>query len=62
MEPDPEAALNHYKEKGLFRIPEVWYELPVYYKANRNSVIGHNEDIIKPKYTNKLDFELEFDL
>ena len=60
MEPDPEAALNQYKEKGLFRIPEVWYELPVYYKANRNSVIGHNEDIIKPKYTNKLDFELEF--
>ena len=58
MEPDPEAALNHYKEKGLFIIPEVWYELPVYYKANRNSVIGHNEDIIKPKYTNKLDLNL----
>lgn len=60
MEPDPEAALREYEEAGLYKVPDVWYELPIYYKANRNSVIGGEEDIIWPEYTESLDFELEY--
>lgn len=59
-EPDPEAALAEYEAKGVYRIPSVWYDIPVYYKANRFSFIGHEEDIIWPAYTEKLDFELEY--
>ena len=59
-EPDPEAALKEFEEKGLFRIPEVWYEQPIYYKANRFTVIGTDEDVLWPDYADILDYELEF--
>ena len=59
-EPDPELALKEFEKKGLFRIPEVWYERPLYYKANRFSVIGTDENIIWPSYANLLDYEMEF--
>lgn len=59
-EPDPEAALAEYEAKGVYRVPSVWYEFPVYYKVNRFSFIGHEEDIVWPFYTKKLDFELEY--
>jgi 2-keto-4-pentenoate hydratase/2-oxohepta-3-ene-1,7-dioic acid hydratase in catechol pathway len=60
QEADPEAALAEYEAKGVYRIPSVWYDIPVYYKANRFSFIGHDEDIIWPEYSEKLDFELEY--
>ncbi len=59
-EPDPEAALAQYEEQGFYRIPEVWYQQPIYYKANRLSVIGTGHDIPGPPYSDILDFELEF--
>lgn len=59
-EPDPVAALADYEAKGVYRVPAVWYDIPVYYKANRFSFIGHEEDIIWPEYSEKLDFELEY--
>ena len=42
-----------------FEIPAVWYEQPIYYKANRFSVIGPDEDIRWPGYADVLDYELE---
>lgn len=39
---------------------ETLHEIPVYYKGNPCTVIGHTDDIIWPKYTEKLDYELEF--
>jgi len=60
LEPDPDAALVRFEEQGLYKVPEIWYELPLYYKANRFSVIGHDQDVIKPGYTDMLDYELEF--
>jgi len=48
--------------RGSFKdreIPEEWYEIPVYYKGNPDSVIGPDEDIRWPSYTEKLDYELE---
>jgi 2-keto-4-pentenoate hydratase/2-oxohepta-3-ene-1,7-dioic acid hydratase in catechol pathway len=41
-------------------IPKVWYEQPIYYKCNRFSVIGTGQDVLWPRYCQKLDYELEF--
>lgn len=58
--PDPAAAELELAESDEFRIPPVWYEQPVYYKGNRFSVVGPEADILWPRYSKKLDFELEF--
>ncbi|MBW1814484.1 MAG: fumarylacetoacetate hydrolase family protein, partial [Deltaproteobacteria bacterium] len=44
---------------GLPKIPKVWYDQPIYYKANRFSVIGTEQDVIWPSYSNMMDFECE---
>jgi 2-keto-4-pentenoate hydratase/2-oxohepta-3-ene-1,7-dioic acid hydratase in catechol pathway len=59
-EPDPEAAQKEFEAKGLFAIPEVWYQQPIYYKANRMAVIGTGEDVLWPDYAEVMDYELEF--
>ena len=40
-------------------IPEPWYEIPVYYKGNARTMLGPDAEIPWPRYTKKLDFELE---
>jgi 2-keto-4-pentenoate hydratase/2-oxohepta-3-ene-1,7-dioic acid hydratase in catechol pathway len=40
--------------------PEEWYKRPVYYKGNRCTVMGPNDTIYTPHYTQKLDYELEY--
>ncbi|MFN2644286.1 MAG: fumarylacetoacetate hydrolase family protein [Burkholderiales bacterium] len=42
------------------RIPQVWYERPIYYHPSRFSVCGTETDVPWPAYTERLDFELEF--
>jgi 2-keto-4-pentenoate hydratase/2-oxohepta-3-ene-1,7-dioic acid hydratase in catechol pathway len=59
-EPDPEAALAEYEKNGLFQVPAVWYDRPIYYKGNRLSVIGTEQDILWPDFAQKMDYELEF--
>jgi 2-keto-4-pentenoate hydratase/2-oxohepta-3-ene-1,7-dioic acid hydratase in catechol pathway len=44
---------------NLGPVPPVWYEMPIYYKGNVNSVIGSETDIVWPSFTEKLDYELE---
>ncbi len=60
QQPDPERALAEFEAKGVYRIPPVWYDQPLYYKVNRFSFIGPEDDIVMPPYTQKLDFELEY--
>jgi 2-keto-4-pentenoate hydratase/2-oxohepta-3-ene-1,7-dioic acid hydratase in catechol pathway len=40
-------------------IPDVWYRQPIYYKCNRFSVAGPDADVVWPKYSKVMDFELE---
>ena len=40
-------------------IPDEWYEVPAYYKGMPDTVIGPEEEIPWPAYTEKLDHELE---
>jgi len=54
-------AIARFGERtGIKRpFPDVWYKQPIYYKANRFSVIGHDADVIWPGYSSWMDFELE---
>jgi 2-keto-4-pentenoate hydratase/2-oxohepta-3-ene-1,7-dioic acid hydratase in catechol pathway len=40
-------------------VPPVWYEVPVYWKGNPDTVLGPDATIPWPYYTDKLDYELE---
>ncbi len=42
-----------------YSVPAVWYEQPIYYKANRMSVVGQDAVIEWPPYAEILDYELE---
>jgi 2-keto-4-pentenoate hydratase/2-oxohepta-3-ene-1,7-dioic acid hydratase in catechol pathway len=44
--------------RGL-EVPPAWYEFPVYYKGNYRTLIGHDHPLSWPRYTEKLDYELE---
>jgi 2-keto-4-pentenoate hydratase/2-oxohepta-3-ene-1,7-dioic acid hydratase in catechol pathway len=59
----PAAALDRCLERwlgrGFLRAPRVWHQIPIYYKGNPHSVVGHDAEVIWPSYTEKLDFELE---
>lgn len=41
-------------------LPEVWYRQPIYYKCNRFSVVGTETEVVWPRYSSVMDYELEF--
>ena len=46
--------------RGLGReIPSEWYEVPAYYKGMPDTVIGPEDEVPWPAYTDQLDHELE---
>ena len=58
--PDADAALARLEAAGPQRPDPVWYEQPVYYKANRFAVAGTGTDVNWPSYSKVMDYELEF--
>ena len=56
-------AFEDHVKRGAQRrgsdVPGYWYEAPVYYKGNRRSLLGPEEECPWPPYTEHLDFELE---
>jgi 2-keto-4-pentenoate hydratase/2-oxohepta-3-ene-1,7-dioic acid hydratase in catechol pathway len=40
--------------------PQAWYERPIFYHPSRFSVCGPDAEVPWPRYSEKLDFELEF--
>jgi fumarylacetoacetate (FAA) hydrolase len=40
-------------------VPEQWYQFPVFYFSNPNSIFGHRQPIPYPSQTQALDYELE---
>jgi len=59
-DPQMQAKLEAATAAGQFTPPPVWFKQPIYYKANRFSVIGTGTDIQWPSYAEQLDYELEF--
>lgn len=49
---------DHLRAVGM-EPPPVWYELPLYWKGNPHSVIGPDDEVVWPAYTEAMDFELE---
>lgn len=45
---------------GMVKVAPTWYQIPIYYKSNRFSVNGPDGDVIWPRYSQIMDFELEF--
>ncbi len=41
------------------KIPDVYYEKPIYYKGNPLTLIGHEQEAPWPDYTSRMDYELE---
>jgi 2-keto-4-pentenoate hydratase/2-oxohepta-3-ene-1,7-dioic acid hydratase in catechol pathway len=56
-------AFEDHVKRGAERrgtdIPSAWYEFPIYYKGNHRSVIGPDDEVPWPPFTELLDFELE---
>lgn len=48
-----------FKRRGIERIPEAWYQAPVFYFSNPASIHGPGEAVARPEGCNLLDFELE---
>ena len=48
------------RAKGNAEVPAVWYQLPVYWKANPENVVGPEAEVCWPDYAEQLDYELEF--
>ncbi|MCB9682959.1 MAG: fumarylacetoacetate hydrolase family protein [Alphaproteobacteria bacterium] len=44
---------------GLARVPDRWYRRPLFYKGNRLSAHGHDQDVRWPRGAQVLDYELE---
>ena len=47
------------KRLGLVRPPKGFYRKPVYYKGNNLSVSAHDSDVLWPRWTRMLDYEME---
>ncbi|OIB58497.1 fumarylacetoacetate hydrolase family protein [Natrialba sp. SSL1] len=53
------AIEEHVENSMDGEIADVWYELPVYYKGNPDSVVQPGETIQWPDYSRIMDYELE---
>jgi 2-keto-4-pentenoate hydratase/2-oxohepta-3-ene-1,7-dioic acid hydratase in catechol pathway len=52
-------VIEEHVRNSLDEPPEAWYEMPVYYKGNPDTVVRPGTDVEWPPYTDKLDYELE---
>ena len=56
-------AFEEHVKAGFARrgmeVPAQWYEMPVYYKSGHHNIIGTEEDVHWPSFTQKFDYELE---
>ena len=54
-----EAHVKKGFEKRGEPMPAEWYQIPVYYKSGHHNIIGTDEDVHWPSFTQKFDYELE---
>lgn len=61
---DFSTFIEHQKRVTLKKsggsVPDVFFEIPVYWKANPDNTIGPDDVILWPNFSEKLDYELEF--
>ena len=54
-----EAHVKKGFEKRGEPMPAEWHQIPVYYKSGHHNIIGTDEDVHWPSFTQKFDYELE---
>lgn len=52
-------VIEEHVRNSLDEPPDAWYEMPVYYKGNPDTVVSPETDVEWPAYSEKLDYELE---
>jgi len=52
-------AFEEHVKNTMGEVPDVWYEIPVCYKGNADTVVGPGDDVTWPAYSEQLDLELE---
>jgi 2-keto-4-pentenoate hydratase/2-oxohepta-3-ene-1,7-dioic acid hydratase in catechol pathway len=58
---DCSAFEEHVKNaSGEGGVPRRWYDMPVYYKGNPDSIAADGDDVVRPPGVKRLDYELEF--
>jgi 2-keto-4-pentenoate hydratase/2-oxohepta-3-ene-1,7-dioic acid hydratase in catechol pathway len=59
-------AFEDHVKKGFEKrgepMPQEWYEIPVYYTSTHQNIIGPEDDVLWPAFTEKFDYELELAL
>jgi 2-keto-4-pentenoate hydratase/2-oxohepta-3-ene-1,7-dioic acid hydratase in catechol pathway len=53
---------EHASGGGKRQLPPEWYEIPAYWKGNCDAVLGPEDPVRWPRYTERLDYELELGL
>jgi 2-keto-4-pentenoate hydratase/2-oxohepta-3-ene-1,7-dioic acid hydratase in catechol pathway len=51
--------VEEHVRNSLGTVPAEWYRLPIHWKGNPDTVIGPDDEVPWPHYTDKLDYELE---
>jgi 2-keto-4-pentenoate hydratase/2-oxohepta-3-ene-1,7-dioic acid hydratase in catechol pathway len=59
-EPDPDAAFKALMASGRYTLNPLFRNTCVYYNADHNAVSGPDVDIVWPRYSQWMDFELEW--
>ena len=66
--PDPTSvrdfyAFENHVRKGFEKrgepMPDEWFQIPVFYRSGHENIIGTDEDVKWPSFTEKFDYELE---
>ena len=56
----PQHSMNIRAIKQLPpELPEIWYDIPAHYRTSSTVVIGPDDPILWPSYTERLDYEME---
>ncbi|MDQ6746527.1 MAG: fumarylacetoacetate hydrolase family protein [Candidatus Dormibacteraeota bacterium] len=54
-----EDHVRHTREKRGSRVPDAWYQFPVFYFSNHLAILGADEGVVSPPGCEQLDFEFE---
>lgn len=58
--PDPAKARAELEASGRLGVPKSFYEFPLYYISNRMAVVGPDEEVVWPPYSQAIDYEMEW--
>ena len=58
--PDPAKTRAELEASGRLSVPKNFFDFPLYYISNRMAVVGPDEDVVWPPYSQAIDYEMEW--